>query len=147
MELIAAMLQAFFEQVEIDPASISTVEISTGVQGGEWFIHVQPEQSWFTAMHFLAGNWHVAQLEYFPAIPTAQEGRLRAYQLNLFDRSLTSVPRYQIGRDIRVTHADWQEDNGKEGTIRNVSAYEDVAYIVDVEGRLEVFYEREVRGI
>ena len=69
---------------------------------------------------------------------------MNAYQRNLFDESLALVPRFQIGRDIRVVNADWQEDNGKEGKIINVSAYEDVAYIVDVEGRLEVFYEREV---
>ena len=72
---------------------------------------------------------------------------MRAYQLNLFDESQSLVPRFQIGQTIRVVNADWQEDNGKEGRIINMSAHEDVAYIVDIEGRLEVFYEREVTGL
>ncbi len=71
---------------------------------------------------------------------------MKAYQRNLFDESLTLVSRYQIGRTIHVINADWQEGNGKEGEIKEISAYEDVAYIVDVDGRIEVFYEREVIG-
>ncbi len=89
----------------------------------------------------------VTQFEYLPAVPSVQEGRLRAYQLSLFDKSLTPVPRYQIGRDIQGARTYWSEDNGKERKILNFSACEDVAYIVDVEGRLEVFYEAEVRRV
>lgn len=72
---------------------------------------------------------------------------MRAYQRNLFDESLSLVPRYQIGRAIRVIYADWTEDNGKEGVIKEISAYEDVVYIVDINGTTEVFYEREVIGV
>jgi hypothetical protein len=74
-------------------------------------------------------NMRVTQFEYFPAVPSVQEGRLRAYQLSLFDKPLTPVPRYQIGRDIQGARAYWSEDNGKEGKILNFSAWEDVAYI------------------
>jgi hypothetical protein len=64
MELIVAMLRAFFEQTEVNPASISEVEISSAVAPGEWYIHIQPEQSWYAVMHYVAGQWLVAQYEY-----------------------------------------------------------------------------------
>ena len=64
MELIVTMLQAFFDQVEVDPARISEVEISPAIAPGEWYIHVQPEQSWYAVMHYVAGQWLVAQYEY-----------------------------------------------------------------------------------
>lgn len=47
MESILATLQAFFDQVEVNPESISEVEILPEGSPGEWRIHVQPEQSWF----------------------------------------------------------------------------------------------------
>jgi len=60
---------------------------------------------------------------------------------------LTLVPRFEIGRTIRVINADWPEDNGKEGEVKEISAYEEyVAYIVDVDGEIEVFFEHEVTG-
>ncbi len=73
---------------------------------------------------------------------------MRAYQRSLFDESLTLVPRFQIGRTIRVITTDWPEDNGKEGEIKDSSAYEDdIVYIVNIDGEIEVFYEREVTGV
>jgi len=69
---------------------------------------------------------------------------MSAYQCSLFDTSLTLVPRYRVGRTIQVTNADWQQDDGKEGLIEAIAVDTDVVYIVDVDGLLEVFYEREV---
>jgi hypothetical protein len=56
MELILAMLQAFFDQVEVTPESISEVEILPEGSPGEWCIHVQLEQSWFAVVHYLTGH-------------------------------------------------------------------------------------------
>jgi len=56
MELILAMLPAFFDQVEVNPESISEVEILPEGSPGEWHIHVQPEQSWFAVVHYLTSQ-------------------------------------------------------------------------------------------
>ena len=69
---------------------------------------------------------------------------MSAYQRGLFDTSLTLVPRYLVGRTIRVTNADWQQDHGKEGIIEELAVDTEVVYIADVDGLLEVFYEREI---
>ncbi len=72
MELIVAILRAFFEQTEVNPASISEVEISPAVAPGEWYMHVQPEQSWYAVMNYVAGQWLVAQYEYLTDESTDQ---------------------------------------------------------------------------
>ena len=72
MELIVAMLRAFFEQTEVNPASLSEVEISPAVAPGEWYMHVQPEQSWFAVMNYVADQWLVVQYEYLSDESTAQ---------------------------------------------------------------------------
>ena len=65
MELITAMLRAFCEQTEVDPESISEVEISPAVAPGEFYIHIQqPEQSWYAVMNYGAGQWLATQYEY-----------------------------------------------------------------------------------
>jgi hypothetical protein len=72
MELIVAMLRAFFEQIEVNPESISEVEISSAAAPGEWYMHVQPEQSWYAVMNYGAGQWLVAQCEYLTDESTDQ---------------------------------------------------------------------------
>ena len=72
MELITAMLRAFFEQTEVDPESISEVEISPAAAPGEFYIHIQPEQPWFAVMNYVAGQWLVAQYDYLTDEPTDQ---------------------------------------------------------------------------
>jgi len=64
MELILTMVQAFFDQMEIDPEQISEVEMFSGVSPGEWWVHVLPEQSWFAQVYYHAGQWRVTQYEY-----------------------------------------------------------------------------------
>jgi hypothetical protein len=56
MVLILTVLQAFFDQVEVNPESISEVEILPEGSPGEWHIHVQPEQSWFAVVHYLTSQ-------------------------------------------------------------------------------------------
>jgi hypothetical protein len=56
MVLILAMLQAFFDQVEVKPKTMSEVEILPEGSSGDWCIHVQPEQSWFAVVHYLTGQ-------------------------------------------------------------------------------------------
>ena len=72
MELIVAMLRAFFEQTEVNPESISEVEISSAAAPDEWYMHVQPEQSWYAVMNYVAGQWLVAQYEYLTDESTDQ---------------------------------------------------------------------------
>ena len=78
MELILTMLQAFFDQVEVNPESISEVEISSAAAPGEWYMHVQPEQSWYAVMHYVAGQWLVAQYEYLFTDESTAQGYKRA---------------------------------------------------------------------
>ena len=63
MNVIAAILQAFFEQLEIDPATIREVEIAPGLFD-QWWIHVQPEQPWFASVSYHAGQWWVTLFDY-----------------------------------------------------------------------------------
>ena len=73
MELILAMLPAFFDQVEVNPESISEVEILPERSPGEWCIHVQPEQSWFAVVHYLTGQMRGDR----PGNPTVARQRLQ----------------------------------------------------------------------
>ena len=72
MELIVTMLQAFFEQMEVTPESISEVEMLPGIAPGQWYMHVQPEQSWYGVMHYRAGQWLVTQYDYLTDESTDQ---------------------------------------------------------------------------
>ncbi len=59
---------------------------------------------------------------------------MNVYKRNLFNPSLLLVPRYRVGRTMRVMNADWQRDDGKEGIIEEIAVDTEVVYIVAVDG-------------
>ena len=68
-----SVITAILETAEVNPESISEVEILPEGSPGEWCIHVQPEQSWFAVVHYLTGQMRGDR----PGNPTVARQRLQ----------------------------------------------------------------------
>ena len=64
MELMCAILTAFFEQTELDPAVVTELEIVHGIVRGEWWVHLDASAAWFASVRYSAEGWMVTQYDY-----------------------------------------------------------------------------------
>lgn len=67
MDLIALILKTYFEGFEIDPSSVTEMEIVPHKVSERWMdfaVHVQPEQSWFANISYFHGEWMAEMHDY-----------------------------------------------------------------------------------
>lgn len=64
MEWLSALLQAFFEEGEIEPGRFTEIEISQGWRPGNFWLHMQPSPGWFAEVSNSGGSWGVALYDY-----------------------------------------------------------------------------------